>query len=72
MSYDQSELRAGTYIGKVERLRGMRALVRPHSTGDWLAQFDSFGALLGDKVLSHGWHRFPKSDFDFDLEFNAN
>lgn len=71
MSFDQSQIRAGTYVGKVERLRGERALVRPGRTPDTvLAQFDSYGALLGDRILSYGWHTFPADAFDLDLDLD--
>lgn len=65
----------GTYCGRVENLRGRRALVRTGvdvNTGSVLAQFDEpvslseFGA-----PLNFGWHRFPLEDFDLDLEMEA-
>ena len=78
MSIDPWKVRAGTYKGKIEALRGKRALLRlgavptdPDRPMTWLAQFDERGLMLGDKRIDAGWHQFPYDAFDADLELRA-
>ena len=49
------------YVGAIERLRGLTAIVRESSLlpGALTAQFDSRD--LGD--LAYGWHFFEPTDF---------
>ena len=77
MSIRKMDIKAATYKGKVEALRGKRALVRPgpmnHETAApkfWLAQFDERELMLGDKRIDAGWHEFPPDAFDVDLDFD--
>lgn len=79
MRIDPRSVQAGTYKGKIETLRGKRALLRPSPERDlemdrprfWLAQFDERELMLGDKRIDCGWHQFPYDAFDVDLAFNA-
>lgn len=75
---DPKTIKAATYKGKIESLRGKRALVRlgqipadPDRPLTWLAQFDQRDLMLGNKRLDIGWHEFPHDAFDVDLDFNA-
>jgi hypothetical protein len=48
------------YIAERIELTGKYALVRPGETDDEImVQFDDIGTGLG-----HGWHPFPKADFE--------
>lgn len=76
MSIDPKTIKGATYKGKIEALRGKRALIRPgplHETGKCVyAQFDEQELMLGDKRLDIGWHVMPLDSFDVDLEFHAD
>lgn len=79
MSIDPRTVQSATYKGKIEALRGKRALVRPGPKNletdrptYLLAQFDQRDLTLGDKRLDLGWHQFPLDAFDYDLEFRAH
>ena len=69
-------MRNGTYKGPIEKLRGERAILQTSPAVDYvLAQFDKRGLVHGDPPLAvkldTGWHRFPLTDFDVDLEWSA-
>jgi hypothetical protein len=72
----KDKMHSGVYVGKVAHLRGERALVRfSDKPGQVMAQFDNpvsfseanpYFDLAG--TLNYGWHAFPASDFDIDIE----
>jgi hypothetical protein len=74
------KMRQGFYCGPVEHLAGRRALVREGvegcKPGHVLVQFADPVAvnsgrayLAGGAPLNVGWHAFPASDFDLDVEY---
>lgn len=72
MSFNPHDLQHGTYKGKVEVLRGKRAMLRLNLAAKrparWLAQFDEPDLYLGDRRIDVGWHEFPFDAFDLHLE----
>jgi hypothetical protein len=79
-STDGERMRAGFYCGPIEHLAGRRALVRTNVVGvredHVMAQFDDevsvndgTAFIAGGTPLNFGWHEFPASVFDLDVEY---